>query len=83
MQVTKFKPIVAAVGATITAVSAGWAAVETAAYDGSIGVDEVGSLATTAVTLILTVWGVWRVPYLRPTMEQPTSRPGVPPLSGF
>lgn len=54
------KAVVAAVGATLTAVTSAWATVTVAMSDDAIDVAEVGSLVTLALSLAGTVWGVWK-----------------------
>ncbi|PXY25140.1 hypothetical protein BAY59_24245 [Prauserella coralliicola] len=50
-----WKAIVAAVGGVVTVLTVTVA-------DEVIGLDEVGSLGAAVSTLVLTVYGVWRVP---------------------
>lgn len=56
------KAVVAAIGATATAVSTAAATVAVAVGDDRIDVGEIASVTTAIITLALTVWGVWRVP---------------------
>jgi hypothetical protein len=64
MSKTKFtshKAVVGAIGSTITAVSTAWAAVSLALSDDVVDLNEYGSLATAAVTLVGTVYAIWKV----------------------
>lgn len=62
---TNAKAWVAAVGATLTAVTTAWASVTTTFSDNVIDVAEVGSTASAVTALVATVYGVWRVENLR------------------
>lgn len=61
MKFTKAKMWVAAVGNTLTAVQVAIAVLAGVLSDDTVGVDEVSPLITAAVTLGVTVWGVWRI----------------------
>lgn len=61
-ETTPAKAIVAALGATATAVTAALATVQLVLSDDKVDFPEYGTLATAAVTLIATVYAVWRVP---------------------
>lgn len=63
MNVTRYKAIVSAIGATATGITAAATAVSFALADDAIDITEIGGLATAIATLAATVWGVWRVPY--------------------
>lgn len=56
------KAWVAAVGATLTAVTASWASVTTTFSDNVVDAAEVGTILTAALSLVGTVIAVWRVP---------------------
>lgn len=56
------KAWVAAVGATLTAVTAAWASVTTTLGDNHIDGGEAGTILTALFTLVGTVVAVWRVP---------------------
>lgn len=60
--VTAAKARAAAIGATLTALAAAWAVASVALNDGKIQGGEVATLLTTAVTLVGTVYAVWRTP---------------------
>lgn len=54
------KAWVAAVGSTLTAASTAWATVTVAVSDDTVDVNEIGSLVALALSLVGTVFGVWR-----------------------
>lgn len=62
VKVTAAKAWVAGIGGTLTALTTGLAAVQLAVEDGSLGVDEVGSVTGALVLMAVTVYGVWRAP---------------------
>ena len=62
VDVTAAKAVVAGIGATITALLGALTVVSVAVNDGQLDGGEIGGLITTAITLITTVYGVWKVP---------------------
>lgn len=56
------KAIVAGIGTTLTAVMTAITTVSFVLSDDAVDLNEIGTLATAAVTLGLTIWAVWRVP---------------------
>ena len=60
MKFTKAKTYAAAIGATATAVTAAIASVQVVLDDGALDAAEYGLIATAVVTLVGTVYGVWR-----------------------
>jgi len=56
------KAIIAGVGATLTALMTMWATVSVAAQDDAFDMGEIATLISTATTLALTIYAVWRVP---------------------
>jgi hypothetical protein len=56
------KAVVAAIGATATAVMTAVATAQVVLDDGALDAGEYGTLTTAAITLAVTVWAVWRVP---------------------
>lgn len=62
MEFTALKAKVAAVGATLTALAVAWATVQGALADGKLDASEVTPLIVAGVTLVATVYGVWRAP---------------------
>lgn len=56
------KAVVAAIGATCTAVMTAVATAQTVLDDGALDIGEYGTITTAAITLAVTVWAVWRVP---------------------
>lgn len=56
------KAVVAGIGSTLTALMVMWATVSVAAQDDAFDMGEIGTLTTAAITMVLTVWAVWRVP---------------------
>lgn len=60
MKFTKAKTYAAAIGATATAVMAAVASVQVVLDDGALDAAEYGLIATAVVTLVGTVYGVWR-----------------------
>lgn len=61
-ELTAAKAVVAAVGATATAVATAVAAVQVVLADSSLDMGEYGTIVTAVVTLVATVYGVWRTP---------------------
>lgn len=59
---TAAKARAAAIGATLTALATAWAVVSVALNDGKIQGGEVSLLVTTAVTLVGTIYAVWKTP---------------------
>ena len=59
---TKAKMWAAAIGTTCTAIATALTAVQLVLGDGKIEVGEITTLATTALTLIGTVYAVWKTP---------------------
>lgn len=59
---TNAKAIAAGVGATLTALITALGPLQTALDDGHIDVGEGTTLAGVAVTLVVTVYAVWRTP---------------------
>jgi fatty acid/phospholipid biosynthesis enzyme len=57
---SKAKTVAAAIGSTLTALSVALTVVQLALGDGNIDAGEVGTLASAAVTLVGTVYAVWR-----------------------
>jgi fatty acid/phospholipid biosynthesis enzyme len=57
---SKAKTVAAAIGGTLTALSVALTVVQLALGDGNIDAGEVGTLASAAVTLVGTVYAVWR-----------------------
>lgn len=62
VDVTAAKAWVAGVGATLAAIQGAFTVVSLAANDGQFDTGEIAGLASTAVTLVLTVWRVWATP---------------------
>lgn len=62
VRTTTAKAYVAALGVTLNAITTALAVVSVAVGDDAIDVTEVGSIATAFLTLIGTVWAVWRTP---------------------
>lgn len=58
---TKAKMWAAAIGGTLTALTTALASVTVALNDDAISTAEVGSLTVAAVTLVSTVYAVWKV----------------------
>jgi hypothetical protein len=57
---SKAKTVVAAIGATCTAILVALAVVQTVLADGKLDITEYSTLIGAAVTLVGTVYGVWR-----------------------
>jgi hypothetical protein len=70
MITTKLKMWAGAIGGTLTAVSVMWATLEFAIADGSVGPDEIGSLATAVATFGATVYAIWKAPYQVPATSR-------------
>jgi hypothetical protein len=60
--VTAAKAYVAAIGATLTALTTALGVVSVAVGNDAVDASEMGAIVTAVVTLCATVWGVWRVP---------------------
>lgn len=56
------KAIVAAVGSTLTALMTALATVTLVLDDDAVDLNEVSSLATAALSLVMTIYAVWKVP---------------------
>lgn len=59
---TAAKAWVAGIGATLTAVTTALATVQLVLADDAINLPEISTLTTAAVSLLATVYAVWRVP---------------------
>jgi hypothetical protein len=59
---TAVKAWVAALGATLTALTAAVATAQVVLADGKLDFSEYGTIAVAAATLIGTIYGVWRAP---------------------
>lgn len=57
---SKAKTVAAAIGSTLTALSVAVTAIQLVLGDGKIDTGEVASLITTGVTLVGTVYAVWK-----------------------
>lgn len=60
MKFSKAKTVAAAIGSTLTAITVALAVVQLVLGDGKIDTGEVATLATAAVTLVSTVYAVWK-----------------------
>jgi hypothetical protein len=78
MKLTKAKAYAAALGATATALMTALATAQTVLDDGALDATEYGLIATAAVTLLGTVYAVWRVPNV-PATSGVTVRSGPAP----
>jgi len=56
------KAVVAGIGGTLTALMVMWATVSVAAQDDVFDAGEIGTIISAAVTLVMTIYAVWRVP---------------------
>jgi len=74
MNVTKWKTYIAAVGTTLTSLNTAWAAITLASTDDAISLDEIGSLTTALTLALVTIYGVWRAPYIKTDPNRPTVR---------
>lgn len=61
-RMTATKTIVAMIGTSLTAVTTALATVELVLSDDKVDLTEYGTLATAVVSLVGTVYAVWRVP---------------------
>lgn len=57
---SKAKTVAAAIGTTLTALSVALTVAQDALGDGTVSTGEVATLITTAVTLVGTVYAVWK-----------------------
>lgn len=62
VKTTAAKAYVAAVGVTLNALTTALAVVSVAVGDDAIDVSEVGAIVTALLTMVGTVWSVWRTP---------------------
>lgn len=63
MKFTTHKAWMAGVGASITALSTFWTSASLILSDDQIDLNEYGSLTTLVVSLVATVYAVWKAPY--------------------
>jgi hypothetical protein len=61
-KMTAAKTLVAMLGTTLTAITTALATVELVLTDDRVDLTEYGTLATAVVSLVGTVYAVWRVP---------------------
>ena len=56
------KAVIAGIGASLTALMTMLATISLVLDDDAVDVTEIGTLSTAIVSLVLTIWAVWRVP---------------------
>jgi hypothetical protein len=68
------KAVVAAIGSTLTALSTAAATASVVLGDDKIDLGEISTITTAVVSLVATIYAVWRVP------NQPAAEPAPRPL---
>lgn len=63
MRITNLKAIWGAIGATVTAVNTFLLATSTLVGDDAISFEEIGSATAALLSLVGTVYAVWKAPY--------------------
>lgn len=71
-EMTSAKTVVAAIGATLTGLTTALATVQLVLSDDAVDLAEYGTLVTAGVTLLATIYGVWRTPNKVKTPGQST-----------